>query len=153
MGSKKEKVIFLCNRNAARSQMAEGLLRSAYGEFYDVNSAGNRPSTLSPYAVAVMMEIGVDISNHRSKSLKEFEGSKFHHVVTVCGGEGESCPVFLGGKNYIHRAFEDPGAFEGTEEKKMECFRKVRDEMKVWIKATFQVDSNSKNGFLEVKKC
>lgn len=118
--------------------MAEGLLRSTYGEFYDVNSAGNRPSTLSPYAMAVMMEIGVDISNQRSKSLKEFEGSKFHHVVMVCGGEDESCPVFLGGKNYIHRAFEDPGAFEGTEEEKTEFFRKVRDEMKFWIELAFK---------------
>jgi arsenate reductase len=144
MGSKKEKVLFLCNRNAARSQMAEGLLRSAYGEFYDVHSAGNRPSTLSPYAVAVMREICVDISNQRSKSLKEFEGSKFHHVVTVCGGEGESCPVFPGGNNYIHRAFEDPGAFEGTEEEKTEFFRKVRDEMRVWIEAKFKVEATFK---------
>jgi arsenate reductase len=138
MGSKKEKVLFLCNRNAARSQMAERLLKDVYGEFYDVHSAGNRPSTLSPYAVVVMMEIGVDISNQRSKSLKEFEGSKFHHVVTVCGGEGESCPVFHGGKNYIHRAFDDPGAFEGTEEEKMKCFREVRDEMKIWIERAFK---------------
>lgn len=138
MGSKKEKVLFLCNRNAARSQMAEGLLRSAYGEFYDVHSAGNRPSTLSPYAVAVMREIGVDISKQRSKSLKEFEGSKFDRVVTVCGGEGESCPVFPGGKNYIHRAFEDPGAFEGSEEEKTEFFRKLRDEMRVWIESSFK---------------
>jgi len=138
MGSKKEKVLFLCNRNAARSQMAEGLLRSTYGEFYDVHSAGNRSSTLSPYAVTVMGEIGVDISKQRSKSLKEFEGSKFDYVVTVCGGEGESCPVFPGGENYIHKAFDDPGTFEGTEEDKTEFFRKVRDEMRVWIESSFK---------------
>ena len=135
----KEKVLFLCNRNAARSQIAEGLLKSLYGEYYDVKSAGNDPSTLSTYAVQVMAEIGVDISRYRSKSLKRFDGIKFDYVVTVCGGTGEVCPVFLGGKKYLHEPFEDPASVKGSEDDKIIAFRKLRDELKEWIEKTFKV--------------
>ena len=134
----KEKVLFLCNHNSARSQMAEGLLKSLYGEYYEVYSAGSNPSTLNHYAIKVMAEIGIDISNHRSKSLTEFEGTTFDCVVTVCNGSGDACPFFLGGKNYLHKSFEDPCGFEGTEIDKTKFFRKIRDEMMVWIKSTFQ---------------
>ncbi len=134
----KEKVLFICNRNAARSQMAEGLLKSLYGEYYDVKSAGNDPSTLSPYAVQIMAEIGVDISKYRSKSLKEFEGVEFDYIVTVCG-VGEACPVFLGGKKYLHEPFEDPASINGTEYNKIIAFRRIRDELKVWIEKIFKI--------------
>jgi arsenate reductase (thioredoxin) len=132
----KEKVLFICNRNAARSQMAEGLLRSLYGEYYDVYSAGNYPSTLSHYAVEVMAEIGVDISKHRSKSLKEFEGTEFDHVVTVC--DGDTCPYLPGGKNYLHKSFKDPAGVKGTKIDKIKVFRGIRDEIKGWIEETFR---------------
>ena len=135
---KKEKVLFLCNHNSVRSQMAEGLLKSLYDEYYDVKSAGNDPSELNPYAVQVMVEIGVDISKHRSKSLKEFEGIEFDYVVTVCGGTGEGCPVFLGGKKYLHEPFEDPASVKGHEDDKIIAFRIIRDELKVWIENTFK---------------
>jgi len=125
----KEKVLFICNRNAARSQMAEGLLRSLYGEYYDVYSAGNYPSTLSHYAVEVMAEIGVDISKHRSKSLKEFEGTEFDHVVTVC--DGDACPYLPGGKNYLHKSFEDPAGVKGAKIDKIKVFRGIRMKLKV----------------------
>jgi len=135
---KKDKVLFLCNHNAARSQMAEGLLKSLYGDYYDVKSAGNDPSELNPYAVQVMVEVGIDISQHRSKSLIEFEGIEFDYVVTVCGGTGESCPVFLGGKKYLHEPFEDPASVKGHEDDKIIAFRIIRDELKVWIENTFK---------------
>jgi arsenate reductase (thioredoxin) len=134
----KEKVLFICNHNSARSQMAEGLLKSLYGEFYDVYSAGSNPSNLSPYAVKVMAEIGIDIFDYGSKSLKEFEGVTFDYVVTVCSGEGEICPFFPGGKNYLHKSFEDPAAFTGTENNKINAFRRIRDKIRDWIKETFR---------------
>ncbi|NYB51333.1 MAG: arsenate reductase ArsC [Methanobacteriaceae archaeon] len=133
----KQKVLFLCNQNSARSQMAEGLLKSLYGENYEVYSAGNNPSTVNPYAVQVLEEVGIDITDNRSKSLKEFEGFEFDYVVTVCGGEGELCPFFPGGKNYLHESFADPAAVEGTDQEKIAAFRRIRDEIKEWIKETF----------------
>jgi arsenate reductase (thioredoxin) len=133
----KERVLFLCNHNSARSQMAEGFLKSLYGEHYEAYSAGSNPGSVNPYAVKVMEEVGVDISEHRSKSLQEFEGLEFDYVVTVCGGEGEVCPFFPGGKTYLHESFEDPVAVDGTDHEKADAFRKIRDEIKEWIKETF----------------
>ena len=135
---KKEKVLFLCNHNSVRSQMAEGFLKSFYGEYYDVESAGNDPSELNPYAVQVMAEVGVDISKHRSKSLKEFEEIEFDYVVTVCGRTGKACPFFLGGKKYLHEPFEDPSSVKGYEKDKIIAFRGIRDELKLWIEKTFK---------------
>lgn len=134
----KEKVLFLCNHNSARSQMAEGILKSLYGEYYDVYSAGSNPSTVNPYAVKVLEELNVDISHNRSKSLKEFEGHQFDYVVTVCGGEGEVCPFFPGGKNYLHKSFEDPTTVYGSGHEKADAFRRIRDEIKEWIIETFK---------------
>ncbi len=129
----KQRVLFMCIHNAARSQMAEGLFKNLYGEGFDVYSAGSEPQTVDPLAIKCMEEIEIDISNHRSKSLKEFEGQEFDYVITVCGNPYNACPFFLGGKKYFKQPFEDPSAFEGTEEEKLELFRKLRDELKFWI--------------------
>ncbi len=136
---KKEKVLFLCNHNSARSQIAEGLLKSLYGEHYEVYSAGLDPTTVNPYAIKVLAEIGLDISENRSKSLKEFEGLEFDYVVTVCGGEGQACPFFSGGKTYFHEPFEDPSEIDGTDENKIDAFRITRDKIKERIEKTFKV--------------
>lgn len=133
----KKRVLFICKHNSARSQMAEGLLKSLYGENFDVYSAGSNPGSLNPYAVKVLGEVGIEISHNRSKSLKEFEGFEFDYVVTVCGGEGETCPFFHGGKTYLHESFEDPSAVDGTDHEKTDAFRKIRDAIKEWIKLTF----------------
>jgi arsenate reductase (thioredoxin) len=135
----KEKVLIICNHNSARSQIAEGLLKSLYGEYYDVYSAGSDPTTVNPYAIKVLAEIGADISKNRSKSLKEFEGLEFDYVVTVCGGDSQACPFFSGGKTYLHESFEDPVEVDGTDQDKTDAFRKTRDEIKVWIENTFKV--------------
>jgi len=119
--------------------MAEGLLRSLCGEQYETCSAGSNPRDVNPYAVKVLAELGVDISHHRSKSLMEFEGVEFDYVVTVCGGEGDACPFFHGGKIYIHESFEDPVAVDGTDSEKTYAFRRIRDEIKEWIEETFEV--------------
>ena len=129
----KERVLFMCIHNAARSQMAEGLFRELYGDEFDVYSAGSDPKTVNPLAIKCMQEIGIDISNHRSKSLKEFEGEEMDYVITVCGEGQFTCPFFAGGKEYIHKSFEDPSAFEGTEKEKIEQFRVVRNELKKWL--------------------
>jgi arsenate reductase len=119
--------------------MAEGLLKSLHGEYYEVRSAGSNPTDVNPYAVKVLAELGVDISHQRSKSLQEFEGMEFDYVVTVCGGEGEACPFFPGGNSYIHESFEDPVAVNGTDHQKTCAFRRIRDEIMEWIKETFEV--------------
>lgn len=135
----KEKVLIICNHNSARSQIAEGLLKSLYGEHYEVYSAGSDPTTVNPYAIKVLAEIGIDISKNRSKSLKEFEGKEFDYVITVCGGDTQACPFFSGGKTYFHESFEDPAEVVGKDRDKTDAFRRTRDEIKLWIEKTFKV--------------
>lgn len=135
----KETVLIICNHNSARSQIAEGLLKSLFGEYYDVYSAGSDPTIVNPYAIEVMIEIGVDISKNRSKSLKEFDGLEFDYVVTVCGGDSQACPFFSGGKTYLHERFEDPTKVNGTDQEKIDAFRRTRDEIKRWIEKTFKL--------------
>lgn len=129
----KERVLFMCIHNSARSQMAEGLFRYLYGDNFDIYSAGSDPQTVDPLAIKAMEEMGIDISNHRSKSLKEFEGQEFDYVITVCGNQYNACPFFTGGKKYFKQPFEDPSTFNGTEEEKLELFKRIRDELKFWI--------------------
>ena len=135
----KDKVLIICSHNSARSQIAEGLLKSLYGDYYEVYSAGSDPTTVNPCAIKVLAENGVDISKNRSKSLKEFDGLEFDYVVTVCGGDGQACPFFSGGKTYFHESFDDPSEVDGTEQDKINAFRRTRDEIKLWIEKTFKV--------------
>lgn len=132
----KERVLFICTNNSARSQMAEGYLKHEYGEYYEVYSAGTEPTTVNPCAIKVMEEIGIDISNHHSKGLEEFEGMEFDQVITVCGGASQACPFFPGGKKYTHKGFKDPAAVEGNE--KIKAFRKIRDEIITWINKNYK---------------
>lgn len=124
------RVLILCTGNSARSQMAEGLLRHDAGERYEVFSAGVEPSLVRPQAIAVMHEIGIDISRQRSKSVDEFAGQQFDLVITVCDHASERCPIFPGPTKRIHWSFDDPAAIEGTEEEKLSVFRRVRDEIR-----------------------
>lgn len=137
----KQKVLFICTHNSARSQMAEGLLRSLYGEKYEAWSAGTHPSLVHPLAVSVMKEIKIDISGQRSKSVDEFIGKEMDYVVTVCDSAKESCPFFPYGKHFLHQSFSNPSAFQGTEEEKLAFFRKVRDEIREWITRQFAASS------------
>ena len=132
-----KKVLFICTHNSARSQMAEGLMRTLYPDRYEPWSAGTEPSGVNPYAVKVMAEIGIDISLHRSKSLDDFLDMKFDYVVTVCDHAKQICPFFPGGKESIHKGFEDPAAFTGREDEKIAIFRRVRDEIGEWIVESF----------------
>jgi len=127
----KQRVLILCTGNSARSQMAEGLLRNLAGDRFDVFSAGTRPVGLNANAVKVMSEVGIDIANHRSKSVDELMGQQFDCVITVCDNAKESCPVFPGPGKRVHRSFEDPAAASAG--RQIEAFRSVRDQMIAWI--------------------
>jgi arsenate reductase len=129
----RKRVLILCTGNSARSQMAEGLLRHDAGERFDVFSAGTRPSRVRGEAIAVMRELGIDISHHRSKSVDEFVGQPFDYVLTVCDNAKESCPIFPGKTVTIHQNFEDPAAWHGSEEERLALFRRVRDEMRHYL--------------------
>jgi arsenate reductase len=130
----KKTVLILCTGNSARSQMAEGLLRHDSGDRFEVASAGTRPSRVRPEAIAVMKEIGIDISGHRSKSVDEFAARDFDYVLTVCDHAQESCPIYAGHGNRIHHSFPDPAAVEGSDEERLAAFRKVRDEMRQYLR-------------------
>lgn len=136
--SEKKKVLFICNRNSARSQMAEAALRNFYGDQYSVHSCGTNPSEVNLYAIKVMKDMGIDISHQRAKSIDEFLGKKFDYVITICDQAKESCPYFPGAKNYIHKGFTDPAQFNGDDEEILDIFRKVRDEILGWVRKTFK---------------
>lgn len=125
--SQKQRVLFLCTGNSARSQMAEGLLRHLAGDRFEVFSAGTRPAGLNPNAVEVMCEIGIDIAGSRSKSVDEFAGQQFDYVFTVCDNAKESCPIFPGAGRRLHHSFEDPAA--APRDQQAMIFRKVRDQI------------------------
>jgi arsenate reductase len=122
--------------------MAEGLLRHEAGDRFEVSSAGTKPTRLRPEAIAVMLELGIDISGHRSKHVDEFWGQTFDYVFTVCDNAKESCPVFPGKTVTLHHAFEDPAAAAGTETERLALFRRVRDEIQQYIR-TFPSVSRS----------
>ena len=124
-------ILILCTGNSCRSQMAEGILRAAAGDILDVQSAGTRPAGfVHPLAVRALAEIGIDLSQGRSKSVDEFKGEEIDTVITVCGGANEECPVFPGRVKRHHWGFDDPAKATGTDEEKMAEFRRVRDEIK-----------------------
>ena len=110
--------------------MGEGLFRHYLGDRFEVHSAGTRPSSVRPEAIAVMAELGIDISGHRSKSVDEFLTHEFRYVFTVCDNARESCPVLPGKAERIHWSFEDPAAVEGSEEERLAAFRRIRDQIR-----------------------
>ena len=123
-------VLVLCTGNSCRSHLAEGILRAAAGDAFEVASAGSKPAGhVHPLAIRVMREIGIDISGHRSKHLSEFLSQPVHTVITVCGNADQACPIFPGQVNRHHWPFDDPAHATGTEEEQLAVFRRVRDEI------------------------
>ncbi len=129
----KKKVLFLCTHNSCRSQMAEALANHFLGNRCQAFSAGTEATRVNPLAALVLAELGIDTSRLRSKTLDEFAGQAFDHVVTLCGDANEKCPLFFGGVQRIHRGFEDPSRLKGNEKDVLPEFRRVRDEIKNWI--------------------
>jgi arsenate reductase (thioredoxin) len=126
-----KKVLILCTGNSCRSQMAEAFLKS-FNKNIGVFSAGTEPAeSINPYAIKVMKEIGIDISNNIPKNVSEFLSDEFDYVITVCNDARETCPIFSGKvKNRLHLAFEDPAQAKGSEDEIMDFFRKIRDQIK-----------------------
>ena len=114
--------------------MAEGLLRQFAGDRFEVFSAGTKHGTVRPEAIAVMNEIGIDISRHRSKHVDESAGQHFDYMLTVCDNAKETCPVFPVETKKIHQSFEDPAAVQGSEAERTDAFRRVRDELAAYLK-------------------
>jgi len=128
----KPSVLILCTGNSCRSHLAEGILRHVAGDLFDVHSAGSRPAGyVHPKAIAVMKEIGIDISGHTSKHMNEFLDRKIDTVITVCGNADQACPMFPGQVNRYHWGFDDPAHATGTEEEVLAVFRRVRDQIRL----------------------
>jgi thioredoxin type arsenate reductase len=120
-------ILFLCVANSARSQMAEGIARSLAPQGVKVSSAGSSPASVRPQAIQVLKEIGIDISDHRSKGLDSIDAGSVDAVITLCAEQ--VCPVFLGKTARIHWGLPDPAGVTGTVETRLNAFRSVRDEL------------------------
>jgi arsenate reductase len=132
----KPKVLILCTGNSCRSHMAEGILRAAAGNCFEVHSAGSHPAGyVHPRAIEVMREIGIDISSHHSKPLEPFLEEDIDTVITVCDNANEACPVFPGEVNRYHWSFEDPAHATGSDEAVLNQFRTIRDQIKLVFEA------------------
>ncbi len=130
------RVLFLCTGNSARSQMAEAFLRRYGGDRFEVHSAGLRPQGINPLTVRVMQEQGYDLSLHESKGIQEYLGRVlFQYLITVCADADKNCPqVWPGVSHRLYWPFEDPAAFEGSEEERLAKFREVRDQIERKVK-------------------
>jgi len=132
----KPTVLILCTGNSCRSHLAEGILRAAAGDLLNVQSAGSKPAGyVHPLAIQVMQEIGIDISAHRSKHLKDFLQQPVETLITVCGNADQACPSFPGQVNRHHWGFDDPAPAAGTDMEKLAVFRRVRDEIRMVFEA------------------
>lgn len=126
----KQRVLFICTHNSARSQMAEGLLRHLGGKRFEVFSAGTEATQVRPLAIRAMAEVGIDISGQQSKTLDRYLNEPFDDVITVCDTAAEACPVFPGATRRRHWSFEDPSKARGNEAEQLEVYRRVRDEIR-----------------------
>lgn len=135
----RKRVLFVCTHNSARSQMAEGWLRHLGGDHYESCSAGTVARGVHPLAIEAMAEVGIDLSGHRSELVDAYLEPAPDVVVTVCDSAKEACPYVPARDRRIHHSFTDPSAVEGTDADRLAAFRRVRDEIADWIRATFPV--------------
>ena len=142
MTEQKSKLLFLCTGNSCRSQMAEGWTRHLKGELIEAYSAGIETHGLNPHMVKVMAEVGVDVTSQKSENIRDFADTQLDVVVTVCGHAHETCPVFPANCKVVHSGFPDPPkmakelAEQGaSEDEQLECYRKVRDEIKSYVES------------------
>jgi len=133
----KPSVLFVCTHNSARSQMAEGLLRDRWGDQYQVYSAGTERTHVRPHAIAALKEQGIDISDHISKTVGDLDAEAFDYVVTVCDNARDNCPYVPARRANVHHSFDDPSRVEGSDDEKMDAFRRVRNEIDDWIERQF----------------
>ena len=126
----KQRVLFLCTHNSARSQMAEGLLRALAVERFEAFSAGTEATHVRPLAIRAMAELDIDISGQQSKALDRYLNQPFDAVITVCDQANEACPVFFGARQRLHWSIPDPSKAEGNEEQQLVVYRQVRDAIR-----------------------
>jgi arsenate reductase len=133
----KQRVLFICTHNSARSQMAEALLRNIAGDRYEVASAGTEATRVHPMAVDAMAGRGMSLETHSSKTLQPFLSQDWDYVITVCDDANEACPVFPGGKQRLHWSFPDPSSVRGSEEQRREAFeqaaRSIEKRLREWL--------------------
>lgn len=137
----KERVLFVCVHNSARSQMAEAFLKHFAGDRFEVESAGLEPGTLNPIVVEAMKEVGIDISQNKTKSVFEFlkQGKLYDDVITVCDeSQSGTCPVFPGKGERLHWGFADPSSFLGSKEDRLARTREVRDKIRKKVEEWLQ---------------
>jgi len=128
-GVNKQRVLFLCTHNSARSQMAEGFLRSMAADRFEVASAGTQATRVHPLAIRAMADIGIDLGGHTSKVVDELVEEPWDYVITVCDAANEACPLFPGKSSRLHWSFEDPSQATGTDAQRLDTFRRVRDQI------------------------
>ncbi len=128
--TRRERVLFLCTHNSARSQMAEGLLLALVRSNFETFSAGTEATRVRPEAIAVMQELGIDISQQTSKTLDRYLHEPFDEVITVCDDANDACPVFPGAGHRRHWSIDDPSKVQGTEEERLAAFRTARDDVR-----------------------
>ncbi|HTH70787.1 MAG TPA: arsenate reductase ArsC [Candidatus Saccharimonadales bacterium] len=128
-----QRVLFLCTHNSARSQMAEGLLRSLGGDRFEAHSAGTQATRVRPLAIQAMAEVGIDISTQASKTLDPYVDQRFDHVITVCDDANESCPIFPNTLHRLHWSLPDPSKATGSQTEQLAVYRKVRDDLRARI--------------------
>jgi protein-tyrosine-phosphatase len=128
-GGRRTRVLFLCTHNSARSQMAEGILRSLAGDLVEVFSAGSEPGAVHPMAVRAMAQTNIDISHQHAKHMDQFAGQRFDYIITVCDRVREACPAFPDDPKKIHWSFEDPAAVEGAERVRYQAFQATAREL------------------------
>ena len=135
----KQRVLFICTHNSARSQMAEALLRNIAGDRYEVASAGTEATRVHPMAVDIMAGRGMSLETHSSKTLQPFLSQDWDYVITVCDDGNEACPVFPGGKQRLHWSLPDPSSVQGSEEQRRKAFeqaaRSIEKRLRVWLAA------------------
>jgi thioredoxin type arsenate reductase len=136
------RVLFLCTHNSARSQMAEGILRSLAGDRFEVGSAGTEATRVHPLAIRAMQEIGIDLSPHTSKTVDALCDRPWDYVITVCDRANERCPLFPGQTVRLHWSFEDPSQARGTEDQRLDAFRRVRDQIHARLEAWLTARTN-----------
>jgi arsenate reductase len=141
----RERVLFLCTHNSARSQMAEGLLRALGGDRFESFSAGTEATHVRPLAIRAMSELGIDISGQESKTLERYLGQPFDAVITVCDQANEACPVFFGARQRLHWSFPDPSKAEGDEAQQLEVYRQVRDAIQARIEREILTARNGRS--------
>ncbi len=142
----RQRVLFLCTHNSARSQMAEGFVRTLAGDHFDVASAGTEATRVHPLAILAMDEVGIDLRGHTSKTLGRFLHEPWDYVITVCDSANESCPVFPGRTRRLHWSFPDPSRATGTEEERLATFRTVRDAIRAQLQRWLEEEAPDRRG-------